>query len=271
MTCPHAARVQAYTAEALPEDQMESVRLHLAACDDCRRLAGAFARAESEPADRAAVEALWRRLSPHVEATRPRKARPRRLFLWAWAAVPAAAAVVIAIFLARPPQTHLLSLRPPSPPAAPALDLTLLARLEPPPLELPLEDLLVTRSTGGAGLAPGLTAAFQAYQRGDHAGAAQQFDALERQGSARFEVFLYHGISLLLTRRPAEAAPLFRKAAGLADPQRRPEAQWFLAVALLLQNEVTPARAQLQAVCASGHSRAPDACGLLRQFATPAR
>jgi hypothetical protein len=270
MTCPHPARVQAYTAEALPEEQMEALRSHLTVCDGCRCLADAFARAEMEPAGPEAMNALWARLSAHVEAARPARRGFRRFLLPACALVPVAAAAVLAIYLTRPPAAPLV-LQTPLPPAAPSMEFPVLARLEPPPLELPLEDVLVTRSAGTAGLGPGLTAAFQAYQKGDYSGAAQRFDVLERQGSERFEAFLYHGVSLLLTGRAAEAAPLLRKAAGLAGAGRREQAQWFLAVALLRENQVAAARGPLRAVCASGHERARDACGLLGQIAGPAR
>jgi hypothetical protein len=270
MSCPHPARLQAYTAGALPDDQADAMRVHVAACDDCRRLARTFAGCEPDAAEPAAVEALWSRISPRVEAVRPAKSRSRRLLL-AWAAAPVAAAAAFLVLFVSPPKTPLVMLVPPAPPAAPSVDLAMLARFEPPPVELPLEDLLVTRGAGVPGIPPGLTAAFQVYQKGDFAGAAQRFAALERQGIARYEVFLYQGVSLLAAGRPAEAVPALRRASGAAAGERRPQAQWYLAVALLRQNEVTAAREQLQSVCESGHAQAAEACGVLRGIAGEAR
>ncbi len=261
--CPHPARLQAYAAGALPDDQMGEMRLHLAVCGACRALQEQFTQAEPEPAGREEVESLWRRIEPEVKAARESRRRPRSWRMLAWVTVPAVATLLLLVAPWRRPGVD----APPAaaPAVAPAPDLTLLARLEPAPVELPLEDLLVTRSTGGIGLTPELTAAFQAYQKGDYRQAAIGFGAVARKGSVRFEVHFYHGVSLLLSGQPAEAVAALEKARAVAPAAQAPRVQWYLAQAHLKLADAQAASTELDALCRAQGAYGHDACQLLEQ------
>jgi hypothetical protein len=264
MSCPHPARLQAYTVGALPDEQMDELREHLAACRGCRALEEGFASAEAASADGAEVEALWRRLEPEVEAARERERRAQsRRRLW-WTAVPAGALALAMLAVVLPRRQS--GVPAPAPPAVSAPDVTLLARLDPAPVELPLEELLVTRGVGRAGLSPEMTAAFQAYQRGDYAAAARRFGEVAQKGGRRFEAPFYFGVSLLLSDRAGEALAPLRVARTLGDAGQAARAQWYLAQAHLKRNNAAGARAELDPLCRGGGERAADACKLIERL-----
>jgi hypothetical protein len=266
MSCPHAARIQAYTMKALPEDQMEEMRLHLAQCEDCRRLADDFGEADMDPAGDEEVQALWTRIAPAMEAER-RAAGPPWWRMWAWIAAPVAAALLLVLLVPRSdprPESAAIPL--------PEKDISVMARLEPAPLELPLDDLLITRGAGQPALSPQLTSAFQQYQRGEYAAAAEALHALESRHGARFEVFFYQGVSFLLGGRAGEAVAPLQRARQLGAPDREHLVRWYLAQTYLRLRQAGPAREELRAVCQStGDVRSGLACQQLGQLDEPGK
>ncbi len=263
--CPHPARLQAYGAGALPGEQREDLRRHLDGCDACRALLEAFSQVEPIAADAAEVTALRRRIEPAVQAARRERQRPGRWRLLVWASVPAfAVALVLLVVGLRQRQGN--PSEQPATAAAPVRDVTLLARLEPAPVELPLEDLLVTRSTGAPGLPPELVVAFQSYQRGEYPQAAERFGEAARKGPARFEVHFYRGVALLLSGQAGEAVAALQEAGASASEEQTPKVRWYLAQAYLRLARSSPARAELDALCRAQGAFGRDACETLRRL-----
>jgi hypothetical protein len=265
MGCPHPAHLQAYGAGALPDEQMDAVRLHLVGCAGCHALLEVLAQAEMPAPDSTELDALRRRIEPALLAARGEERRPWRWRPLVWTSIPviAVALVTLAVGLRQrdrgaPPR--------PEPAAVTTPDITLLARLDPAPVELPLEDLLVTRSTGAAGLPPELVAAFQAYQRGEYPLAVERFGAVVRKGSGRFEVHFYYGVALLLSGQAREAVPALQKASSLATSGQAPRVQWYLAQTYLRLADASPARAELESLCRAQGDYGRDACEVLRRL-----
>jgi hypothetical protein len=271
MTCPEPARLQAYSLGALPDDQMEELRIHVASCEACRRLSAEFSAVETEPAETSGVADLWRRIQPAFVEARAREPKPSPWRWLAWVAVPAAAALVLLwVRPSLPPETA-LTLPAPARASAPPLDLQLLARVDPAAVELPIEDLLVTRATGASGLPPAWAAAFQAYQQHDYSDAARRFLALSRSQPPRFELFFYQGVSLLLNAHARESVAPLQQAKQLGGVSRASQAQWYLALAYLHSNDAGAARRELEPLCRGAAAHSAAACGILRGLAAPGK
>jgi hypothetical protein len=271
-TCPTPARIQAYAARALPDDQVEQLARHICSCSSCRLLAEDFARWERPEPDDASVEKLWQRIRPASSGAPSKPAIERRRVPWAWLMAPAAAAALL-VFAVRAPGP-----RPPGPiaaarldaPAAPVYDLKRIAPVEPAPIVLPIEDLLTWRGAESSAGKRNLTSAFVAYQKGDYIEAARQFGSLAASDPRDCQAAFYQGVAQLLAERPAEAVASLERAKSLGDAVERIEAQWYLGLALVRTGQITEGRAQLEPLCSGGAGHAQDACLVLRRLAFPA-
>lgn len=269
VVCPSPARLQAFSAGALPEEQRQAMDLHLTGCAACRRLVEDLAQwpvPTPEPRD---VDTLWRRLQPQL----PKK--QRRWALWLPVAAAAAASLLIAVNLLRmlsssvaPPRTQMASV------ASPAYDLRAIAAIEKPPLRLPLDGLLLWRGAGQPSPPAStreLAAALAPYEKGDFREAATRLAPLASRYPKIFEVAFYRGVSLLLSGRPEDAVAPLAQARTLGDPAQRAEASWYLSLAHLRTGEIRQARPNLEQLCTAGGLHSVSACRVLGQLAAPPR
>jgi hypothetical protein len=274
-TCPTAARIQAYAARALPDDQIEQLARHFGTCSSCRLLAEDFARLERPEPDDASIEKLWQRLRPSSSGAQSKPVIERRRISWAWLMAPVAAAALIVFAVRAPgprPPGPIAAARPHAPPA-PAYDLKRIAPVEPAPIVLPMENLLTWRGAESIGAKRDkrdATSAFVAYQKGDYIEAARQFGSLAASDPRDYQAAFYCGVAQLLSDHPAEAVATLERAKSLGGAAERIEAQWYLGLALVRAGQLTEGRGQLEPLCSGGAGHAQDACLVLRRLASPA-
>lgn len=232
---PGEAALVAFYRGGLTGTEEDAIREHLAACASCVELARDARRF---------VEAMG------ADASVMPMPRARRWL--ALAAVLAAAAIGL-IWIAKS--------RPVAPlPAAAVSESAARSWKELPVAAAPYapapEDELLYRSDAPAD-ASDFAEAMAPYVRGDYPAAeaalARFLQAHPRDARASF----YRGVSLLLLRRPEEAAPLLGAAAESGPP---PEgARWYLALAHLQSGDEAAALRELDAVAAEGGTNAREA------------
>ena len=192
-----------------------------------------------------------------IAAERSRKVvvMPRRRNWAVWGAV--AAMVVVGLGIAAMWRSGRPAAQPIARVPERGPDLQLLAKVEPPKY---------TASTLRSGLGDAdaqFRAAMEQYGRGEYAAAAEGLRAVAESGAAaRF----YLAISDLMTGKAAEAADQLRAVVGMGDGPYLEQAQFFLAKALLAQNDAAGAKQALERTIALKGDRETEARGLLEQL-----
>ena len=276
VVCPSPARLQAFSAGALPEEQKQALDLHLTGCAACRRLVEDLAQWPAPAPEPREVDTLWRRLQQQLPKKRRRWALWRTWTYRTWlpVAVAGAASLLLAVNVLRilsssvaPPRPQMASV------ASPAYDLPAIAAVEKPPLRLPLDGLLLWRGAGQPSPPAStreLAAALAPYEKGDFREAATRLAPLASRYPEIFEVAFYRGVCLLLTGRPEGAVAPLAQARTLGDPAQREEASWYLSLAHLRAGTVRQARPLLERLCSGGGPHSASGCLALRQLASPA-
>jgi hypothetical protein len=276
VVCPSPARLQAFSAGALPEEQKQALDLHMTGCAACRGLVQDLAQWPASAPEPRDVDTLWRRLQQQLPKNQRRWALWRTWTYRTWLPVAAAAAasLLLAVNLLQilpssvaPPRPRMASV------ASPAYDLRAIAAVEKPPLRLPLEGLLLWRGSGQSSPPAStreIAAALAPYKKGDFREAANRLAPLASRYPEIFEVAFYRGVSLLLTGRPEDAVAPLAQARTLGDPAQREEASWYLSLAHLRAGTVGQARPHLEQLCSGGAPHSASACLVLRQLASPA-
>jgi hypothetical protein len=276
VVCPSPARLQAFSAGALPEEQKQAMDLHLTGCAACRRLVQDLAQWPAPAPEPPDMDSLWRRLEEQLPKKHRRWALWRTWTYRTWLPVAAAAAasLLLAVNLLQMPFS---SVAPPRPQmasvASPAYDLRAIAAVDKPPLRLPLDGLLLWRGSGQPSPPAStreIAVALAPYEKGDFREAANRLAPLASRYPEIFEVAFYRGVSLLLSERPEDAAAPLAQARTLGDPAQREEASWYLALAHLRAGSVRQARPYLEQLCSGGALHSAPACLVLRQLASPA-
>ncbi|MGA2324932.1 MAG: tetratricopeptide repeat protein [Bryobacteraceae bacterium] len=274
--CPSPARLQAFSAGALPEEQKQAMDLHLTGCAACRRLVQDLAQWPGPAPEPRDVDTLWRRLQQQLPKQHRRWAPWRTWTYRTWLPVAAAAAMSLLLTVnllpvlsstVAPPRPRMASI------ASPAYDLWAIAAVEKPPLRLPLDGLLLWRGSGQPSPPAStreIAAALAPYEKGDFREAADRLAPLASRYPEIFEVAFYRGVCLLLTGRPEDAVAPLAQARTLGDPAQREEASWYLSLAHLRAGTVRQARPHLEQLCSGGALHSASACLALRQLASPA-
>ena len=109
--CEYSGKLIAWLDHELPDGEATNVEWHVGQCAECRKSVSAYE--EVSGAFLACYEASC---SERAVAARPR----RKMALWVWSGVAAAAVVLAAILFTQPPAEK-LSVRLPSAPHAPAI------------------------------------------------------------------------------------------------------------------------------------------------------
>jgi hypothetical protein len=227
LQCPSPARLQAFSAGALPEEQRQAIERHLSGCSACRLLVQELAQWGAPPPGKREVRALRHRIASRA----PELRRKRTRWYWAWLAAPAAAAaaVVLVLSLVRPP-----AIPGPQPPRLTSV--TGFPAVEKAPVRLPASALLLWRGAGESA-APAemreLVAALMPYQKDDYREAARLLAPLAGRYPRSFEAAFYLGVSLLMLERPAEATAPLERARALGDARQREEASRYLSLAMV--------------------------------------
>jgi hypothetical protein len=237
--CPGEEALLAFYRARLSETEGDSIREHLAGCASCVELA------------RDALAFLGA-----MEAT-PERSRPFGRG-WLAAAAVIAAALIAGIWIARRPATPAAGPVPEG--AAPGSvnpwrDLPVAAaeyRASAP------EDELVFRS-GDETASAGFAEAMVPYTRGDWAAADAALARFLQTHPGHVEGSFYRGVSLLMLGRPEEARRLL---ASSSTAPVRPEAHWYLALALLKSGDASAALAELDAVASVPGPRRVEAGNL---------
>jgi hypothetical protein len=201
----------------------EAETLHLETCDACRR------------------EVRWSEGVEEGDAEEegpPLRVPPR----WAWAALAAAAAVVLALWL---PRTG-------------TRDSAGLARLE----RLPVR---ITRSAPAAGsFEEARLLGLEAYAAGEWSAAREFLGRAAGMEAGDAEILLYLGSAEALSGDPKRGAATLERAVGLAeDPIVRDEASWQLANARIASGEAERVGDLLRDITSRGGRRRDDARALL--------
>lgn len=130
----------------------------------------------------------------------------------------------------------------------------------------PYDNLYTSR--GDTSLPTLLQTAFDAYDTGNYALAANRFETLLQVDSTFAAARLYLGVSLLLSGQPDAAATYL---CCTPEPLREP-ADWYLALTLLQQRKLDTARISLQAIAQNpDHAYQARAQQLLRRLDSPWR
>lgn len=270
--CPTPARLQAFTLEALPEEQQTALAQHIEECPACRAFAAVLREWEPPPPGGEALGRLRKRLEPHWPATRGGTGRR----FWWWFAAPAAVAAAFALGVWLVPRLMEPVAGPPGRVTAwmPAPDYSVLARvrIEKAPVRLPVSDLLIWRGSGAA--APSaeiqeLAGALAPYRKGDYEEAAKQLEGVWARYPESYPAAFYLGVSWLLAGRAADAVRALEGARRVADEIAAGEAAWYLAAAHLRSGSFAAARPHLERACLSGTEYAGAACETLRSVHSP--
>jgi predicted Zn-dependent protease len=134
--------------------------------------------------------------------------------------------------------------------------------LEKPDVVLSAERVLVTRGGQDAFLKD-FAPAIQPYRQGDYAVAAERLARLASRYADVFEVRFYHGVSLLLQGRAAEAVAPLRQARALARGPQGTDAEWYLSLALFRAGQAPEGWDRLAGLCAGDGPRKRAACSAL--------
>lgn len=263
--CLSEEQAIAFYSGQVNDQEMETIRNHLAICPTCRalaRMARTFLQTTSQPVPAEAVLVSTARPTP------PWFLRHRReLFLLA-AMVLITLGVVL--WLGR-------DWRGPAPAGQQAETPPSLSPLTPPPRENPWRELKIAkaeytppvatpddvvwrggkrRPTGPPTLAP-FTQAMRPYQKNDFAGAERQLGQFLEHNPHHAEANLYRGVSLLLLDKRTDAIAPLQAAIEHGGSRVRQQAHWYLALAYLKSGESSKALGHLDAVIeGSGQHRA---------------
>jgi hypothetical protein len=240
-------RAARYVAGRLAEDERDAFELHYFDCPACLEVVEALTAARDVLAAPAA-----------------RKAVPRPVARWSWAAGLAAVGVGTALVLRAvgpgpvPTPAEPVPTRPVAPPTTPAPrpNLAALARFEPPGY-VPL-----TFRGGGAEPA-GFASAMERYARRDYSGAARALRAVVEARPTSAAPRFYLGISELMAGQVEAGAAALASAARSGDPVYVPAARFYLGRAHLARGDVASARAELEAVAGTEGDLAGEARALL--------
>ena len=255
-----------------PSDGVDALS-HVVRCADCREVLRAV-----RALDQAATETLG--------------PRARSTGAFGWRPMLAAAAVLVTLgagWLARRPAAPVVSMsassagpspgpsakpstEPPAEPSpaprpAPAVvppvpTRPAWLRATPPAITLYSTGALAVRGSGDTPFPDALGEALVPWRAGRHAAAAGRLDALRATYPDAVEVPFYLGVSWLLSGSPRKAIPPLREALEAAPPSLRPEAAWYLGVALLDDAQPDAARRAFTEACRAGHARACEATRL---------
>ncbi len=110
------------------------------------------------------------------------------------------------------------------------------------------------------------TYALQLYDQGNYQEALVIFEQQMKSGKAAPEVFFYAAIACIETGRLGRAETYLKKVASLANHDFGPQAQWYLALVHVRQNELRKARKQLCTLAASTETYREKANRLLRDL-----
>jgi hypothetical protein len=258
--------LRAARADALPADLQARVAAHLDESAWSRALVDG-AGAVQHDLDAASADRLLARIT---QSTDDKPAWFTRARVWLPVAATAAAIVVV--------MTVWSSRRAPAPPAAvagaPVTPAATMARIEPPPFQLPLDKPDVKLSTGaltwrapsGSTLVNDLAPALDAYRQSDYARAADTLARVERRYPASIEAPFYRGISLLFLNEPADAIAELQKAEKLNDAAFAPDIAWYLAVAEERAGNAAASRTHLEALCHTSTARTLAACEAVKKL-----
>jgi anti-sigma factor RsiW len=108
--CEYSGRLIAWLDRELPDEEATNVEWHVGQCAECRSAVSAYEEVSG------AFLACYEAACKETAAAQPR----RKMQLWKWGGVAAAAAILAIILLAQP-TAEKLSVNLPSPPHAPAI------------------------------------------------------------------------------------------------------------------------------------------------------
>lgn len=273
--CPPLPLLQAWQAGVLPEETVHDIASHVGTCRIC---SGLLADLDllPEPTLTAAERERIRRKLPFIASEEHR--RPT----WKWYSAAAAVAIVsiATVFLAvretrRSETAEQAQTTPPSPVApsapqsiSPAIPQVQVARLDP-PLSLAPDMVLRGEASSAEPTAAQLQPAFRAYSSGDYPQAIALFSQLAKQFPRSGTLFLYLGVSQLLTNDNAEAVFHLARAEKFADASQRDAASWYL-LAASVRTQAPDAAQRAHDLCARGNrsSYSSQACELEKALTT---
>jgi hypothetical protein len=248
-TCPPPAVLMAFGEGVLTGALCDDVRRHLEQCRVCRLLIEDLGRAGNWEGDAQSVRRVWSRIESARAQGEQRRSR------WLWTMIPAIGTAAMLLLL-------LPTLPTPLPPlhraimAAPVWNLAAMARVEPAPVHIGIESVLLWR---GGHPASELVQALTLYRNADYVRAVPALRAV-KQRHAEAKVPL--AVSLLMSGRDDAA---YEELAG----ETSEEARWYRAQAALRLERFASARDELQAVCQGSGTHATAACALSRELLLP--
>jgi hypothetical protein len=262
---PPSAVLRAADADALPPDAQARLAAGLAAS----RWQQAIVRGAVDAGEQAGVdEDTAARILARVRREAGVDARPaRRAIWWGLAGLAAAIALLVVKIAVRSPAVSAppvsssasSSANSSSSGAAPAAPAFVLA-LEPAPVKLTANALVLRSATRQASLVDEAAPGFDAYRGGDYAAAADAFARLAPRYPAAVELPFYLGVSRLLSGDAAGAAAALRTARAIGDPAFADDIAWYLAVAGERAGDRATARSELDALCRGTSAYAARAC-----------
>jgi len=273
--CPEPRLLLAAREGVLPTDLQSAIQTHLRDCAECHVLQESLEEAQLPDVTGKQIKQLYARIQENL----PAAAAPSRTSffqsLWLWRLAPVAAAVLVMISLGvwyR--QLHRDESRPTQiavPVPTPVVQLASVVLLEPAPVELPLDALLVRRNSGADQhtlYIRKLAEALAPYRTGSYAQSAAGLSQVASAYPNAPEVHFYYGVCLLLIDRPGEAAQhLSRENLFIRTPWQR-KASWYLGIAQLRSGDAAGAVNVFRRLCESKGERKENACEAVRSLLT---
>lgn len=254
-TCPNPDLLLAFDEGVLPVALSRQVEEHLRHCVICARL-------KSDLGETVIAEPTLAQLDK-VRAGVFGNAK-RRPFAVAFAAVAAAAILVVGSLLWRParptPPQPVMTEAPRSP--APAYRLA----LESAPLRLPLATALLLRGkadTGAQAYLRELGRVLEPYRAGRYSEAAQSLAALRTAYPKAVEPPFYEGVARLLANDAAASVEALEQARRIDGEALHDDILWYLAVARERTADWPAAAALLTALCKNEGAYRKAACAAL--------
>ncbi len=258
----------------LPEIQ-STILNHTRQCTLCRVLQDSIEREKLPHVSKEQLKNLRAHLHGKLSDAFAPEVFAHSWSLWIRRLVPVAAALLLVLSLGLgyryfyPGDTPFTQVLVPA--STPAADPATLVRLEPAPVELPLDALLIRRDSGANESTlyiRQLAEALAPYQKGDYLQASSGLAQLAHLYPNAPEIPFFQGICLLFLDKPGEAVRYLSREDLYRGTSYQRRASWYLGIAYLHLGNSAGAMTEFQKLCQDVGERKTEACEAAESLST---
>lgn len=273
--CPDLHLLLAAREGVLPPEIQSTIQDHARQCTLCRVLQDSIEREKLPHVSKEQLKNLGAHLHGKLSDASAPEGFAHSLSLWIRRLAPVATALLLVLSLGLgyrqfysgdTPLTEILV-----PASAPAADPASLVRLEPAPVELPLDALLIRRDSGANEptlYIRQLAEALAPYQKGDYLQASSGLAQMAHLYPNAPEVPFFQGICLLFLDKPGEAVRHLSREDLYRGTSYQRKASWYLGIAYLHLGNTAGAMKEFRKLCQNGGERKTEACEAAESLST---